>query len=133
MTVKKYKYKDEVREMDTAKVKPRAPTTKPDVTTANPTAELNDRIGELTDTINSLAEENTLLRDKIAIGQWDASEIEKIDAEQTIKHLRDQIRMYELDNKALRESRDMYQNRCSGLARSFKSLQSKLKKLEAEA
>lgn len=132
-TVKKYKYKDEVREMDTAKVKPRAPTTKPDVTTANPTAELNDRIGELTDTINSLAEENTLLRDKIAIGQWDASEIEKIDAEQTIKHLRDQIRMYELDNKALRESRDMYQNRCAELTRSFKSLQSKLKKLEAEA
>ena len=132
-TVKKYKYKDEVREMDTAKVKPRAPTTKPDVSTANPTAELNDRIGELTDTINSLAEENTLLRDKIAIGQWDASEIEKIDAEQTIKHLRDQIRMYEIDNKALRESRDMYQNRCAELTRSFKSLQSKLKKLEAEA
>jgi uncharacterized protein (DUF2164 family) len=130
-TVKKYKYKDEVREMDTAKVKPRAPTTKPDVTTANPTAELNDRRGELTDTINSLAEENTLLRDKIAIGQWDASEIEKIDAEQTIKHLRDQIRMYELDNKALRESRDMYQNRNAELTKTIKSLTNKLKKLES--
>jgi uncharacterized protein (DUF2164 family) len=132
-TVKKYKYKDEVREVDTAKTKTRAPTTKPDVTTENPTAELNDRIGELTDTINSLAEENTLLRDKIAIGQWDASEIEKIDAEQTIKHLRDQIRMYELDNKALRESRDMYQNRCAELTRSIKSLQGKLKKSQIEA
>jgi hypothetical protein len=29
-----------------------------------------------------------VLRDKIAIGQWDASDIEKIDAEQTIKDLR---------------------------------------------
>jgi hypothetical protein len=130
-TVKKYKYKDEVREVDTAKTKTKAPTTKPDVTTANPTAELNDRIGELTDTINSLAEENTLLRDKIAIGQWDASEIEKIDAEQTIKHLRDQIRMYEIDNKALRESRDMYQNRNAELTKTIKSLTNKLKKLES--
>jgi hypothetical protein len=134
-TVKKYKYKDEVREVDTAKVKTktRAPTTKPDVTTADPTAELQDRIGELTDTINSLAEENTLLRDKIAIGQWDASEIEKIDAEQTIKELREQIRILEIDNKTLRESRDMYQNRCAELTRSVKSLQSKLKKIETTA
>lgn len=136
-SIKKYKYKDEVREVDTDKFKTKKkterPTTKPDVTTADPTAELQDRIGELTDTINSLAEENTLLKDKIAIGQWDASEIEKIDAEETIKELREQIRILEIDNKALRESRDMYQNRCSELTRSVKSLQSKLKKLEATA
>lgn len=136
-TVKKYKYKDEVREVDTEKFKTKKkterPTTKPDVTTADPTAELQDRIGELTDTINSLAEENTVLRDKIAIGQWDASEIEKIDAEETIKDLREQIRVLEIDNKALRESRDMYQNRCAEMARSVKSLQSKLKKLETTA
>lgn len=135
-TVKKYKYKDEVREVDTAKTKTKKknkPTTEPDVNIENPNAELQDRIGELTDTINSLAEENTVLRDKIAIGQWDASEIEKIDAEQTIKHLRDQIRMYEIDNKALRESRDMYQNRCAEMGRSIKSLQNKLKKFETVA
>jgi len=135
-TVKKYKYKDEVREVDTAKTKTKKktkPTTKPDVTTENPNAELQDRIGELTDTINSLAEENTVLRDKIAIGQWDASEIEKIDAEQTIKDLREQIRVYEIDNKSLRESRDMYQNRCAELTRSIKSLQGKLKKSQIEA
>ena len=136
-TVKKYKYKDEVREVDTDKFKTKKkterPTTKPDVTTADPTAELQDRIGELTDTINSLAEENTVLRDKIAIGQWDASEIEKIDAEETIKDLREQIRVLEIDNKTLRESRDMYQNRNGELTRTVKSLQSKLKKLEAVA
>ena len=132
-SIKKYKYKDEVREVDTDKFKTKRPTTKPDVTTADPTAELQDRIGELTDTINSLAEENTLLRDKIAIGQWDASEIEKIDAEETIKDLREQIRILEIDNKTLRESRDMYQNRCAELTRSVKSLQSKLKKIETKA
>lgn len=136
-SVKKYKYKDEVREMDTEKLKTKKkierPTTKPDVTTADPTAELQDRIGELTDTINVLSEENTLLRDKIAIGQWDASEIEKIDAEETIRDLREQIRVLEIDNKALRESRDMYQNRCAELTKTVKGLTNRLKKMEATA
>ena len=136
-SVKQYKYKDKVRKVDTDKVKTKKkterPATKPDVTTADPSQELQDRIGELTDTVNSLAEENTLLRDKIAIGQWDASEIEKIDAEQTIKDLREQIRVLEIDNKALRESRDMFQNRCAELTRTVKSLTNKLKKLEAVA
>ena len=136
-SVKQYKYKDEVRTMDTDKSKTKKkterPTTKPDVTTMDPTAELQDRIGELTDTINSLAEENTVLRDKIAIGQWDASEIEKIDAEETIKDLREQIRVLNIDNKALRESRDMYQNRCAELTKTIKGLTNRLKKLEATA
>lgn len=136
-SVKKYKVGEEVREVDTEKLKTKKkverPTTKPDVTTADPTAELQDRIGELTDTINSLAEENTVLRDKIAIGQWDASEIEKIDAEQTIKDLREQIRVLEIDNKNLRESRDMYQNRSAELTKTVKGLTNRLKKLEATA
>ena len=136
-SVKKYKHGDEVREVDTSKLKTKKkverPTTKPDMTSADPTAELQDRIGELTDTINSLAEENTVLRDKIAIGQWDASEIEKIDAEQTIKDLREQIRILEIDNKTLRDSRDMYQNRCAELTKTIKGLTNKLKKLEATA
>ena len=110
----------------------KAPTTKPDVTTESPTAELEQKVNELTDTVNSLADENTLLRDKIAIGQWDASEIEKIDAEQTIKDLREQIRVLEIENKSLREGRDMYQNRNSELMKTVKSLTSRLKKFEKE-
>ena len=105
-------------------------TTKPDMTSADPTVEFVEKIGELTDTINQLADENTLLRDKIAIGQWDASEIEKIDAEETIANLREQIRLLEIDNKTLRESRDMYQSRNSELMKTVKALTAKLKKLE---
>jgi transposase len=92
--------------------------------------ELNEKIDELSQTINMLADENTLMRDKIAIGQWDASEIEKIDAEETIKDLREQLRVLDLDNKALRQSRDMFQSRNSELMKTVKSLQSKLKKLD---
>lgn len=89
---------------------------KPDVSTA-PTemeqkvSELSDQLNELGDTVNTLSDENSLLRDKIAIGQWNASEIEKIDIEDTVAALREQVRLLEIDNKALRDSRDMYQSR----------------------
>ena len=92
----------------------------------------DDRIKELTDTINELAEENTLLKDKIAIGQWDATEIEKIDIQETVDSLRKQIRVLEVDNKALRDSRDMFQNRNVELMRTVKALQTKLKKAGLE-
>jgi hypothetical protein len=123
--------------IDTAKLstKRKQPVTQPDVTKADPKQELIDelnvKIGELTDTINMLAEENTLLRDKIAIGQWDASEIEKIDAEETISDLRNQIKTLEAENQSLRDGRDTYMNRNAELARTVKTLQNKLKKLEA--
>jgi hypothetical protein len=104
------------------------PTTKPDSTTEP--SELEQKVKELADTVNTLAEENTVLKDKIALGQWDASEIEKIDAEETIKDLRNQIKVLEIENKSLRESRDIYQNENAELIRTVKSLRSKLKKLE---
>ena len=85
------------------------------------------RVVELTDTVNDLSKENQALRDKIAIGQWDASEIEKIDVHDTVAELREQIRVLEIDNKALRESRDMYQNRNAELMKTVKALQNKLK------
>jgi DNA-binding transcriptional regulator YhcF (GntR family) len=94
--------------------------------------EFEDKIAELTDTITQLSEENTLLKDKIAIGQWDASEIEKIDAEELIADLRKQIKSLEMENNSLRESRDTYQNRNSELMRSVKALTNKLKKAGIE-
>jgi hypothetical protein len=87
-----------------------------------------EKMRELMDTITHLSDENTVLRDKIAIGQWDASEIEKIDAQETIENLREQIRILEIDNQALRESRDMFQNRNAELIKTVNSLKKKLQK-----
>jgi hypothetical protein len=92
---------------------------------------LNDRVSELADTISELASENDLLKDKIAIGQWDATEIEKIDIEDTIKELRENIRILKIENSSLREGRDMYQNKTAELMRVNKSLQARLKKYES--
>jgi len=85
------------------------------------------KLDELTETINDLSEENKILKDKIAVGQWDASEIEKIDIHEVIAELREQVRVLEIDNKALRESRDMFQMRNVELMQKVKSLQAKLK------
>ena len=108
--------------------------TKPDSSTIDETKlenqMLNDKISEFSDTIMALTEENALLRDKIAIGQWDAPDIEKMDIEDTVKELREQIRLLEIDNKSLREGRDTYQNRVNELIRANKSLQNRLKKYE---
>lgn len=86
-------------------------------------------IRELTDTISQLAEENQLLKDKIAVGQWDASEIEKMDIEEVVTDLRKQVKALEMENATLKTSRDMYQNRNAELMKTVKTLQNKLKKL----
>ena len=114
---------------DKIKNKTQRPTTKPDLTTEP--SELEQKVKELADTVTALADENTTLKDKIALGQWDASEIEKIDAEETIKDLREQIRIKDIEIKSLRESRDLYQNENAELIRTVKGLKAKLKKLEA--
>lgn len=108
--------------------------TKPDSSTIDEKqmqiAQLTDRVSELSDVINELSTENDNLKDKIAIGQWDASEFEKVDIEETVASLRRTITVLEIDNKSLREGRDMYQNRNAELMNMVKSLQNKIKKLE---
>lgn len=92
--------------------------------------EPDHRFEELADTVTHLEEENKRLRDAVAVGRWDATEIEKEDVQETIAALREQIRQLEIDNAALRDSRDMFQNRNAELMKTVKSLQAKIKKLE---
>jgi hypothetical protein len=95
----------------------------------DPEPKIDHKAAELADTVNELAEENQKLKDAIAIGAWDATDIEKEDAQETITTLREQIRVLEIEVKTLRESRDMFQSRNAELMRTVKSLQAKLKKL----
>ena len=104
------------------------PTKTKQVTQDLETLSSDPAIRELTDTISQLAEENQLLKDKIAIGQWDASEIEKMDIEDVLRDLRQQIKALEMENQTLKTSRDMYQNRNAELMKTVKSLQNQIKK-----
>jgi len=89
-----------------------------------------EQLSELTETILNVTQENQLLKDKIAVGQWDASEIEKLDIQETVTELREKIRVLEIDNRALRDSRDMFQSRNAEMMRTISSLKAKVKKLE---
>ena len=104
---------------------------KPAVTPPPPELEYDpteDEIKELGHTIKALEEENTKLKDAIAIGAWDASDIEKKDAEETISELREEIRIKDIEIASLRESRDSYQNMNAELMRINSSLKKKLAK-----
>lgn len=85
-------------------------------------------IKELEDMVSDLSEDNQRLKDTIAIGAWDATDIEKEDIEQTVKELRERITMLERENNSLRSSRDMYMNQAAELSRINKALQARLKK-----
>jgi hypothetical protein len=89
-----------------------------------------DLLKELSDTIQALDTENTLLKDKIAIGQWDTSDIEKIDAEETIAGLREQIRLLEIQNKSLVKGRNWYQNQTAETMGSRNYWEKQAKKLQ---
>jgi hypothetical protein len=84
-------------------------------------------IGELTDVIDQLKDENTKLKDAVALGQFDATEIEKIDIEETLAALREENRVLTIENESLKKSRDQYQKENAELIRTVKSLQKKLK------
>jgi len=125
---KQFTKKGQVKKMDTKNIgRPKKEPVEP-VVEEPKFDETQEFIDELTDTINALSLENQKLKDIIAVGAWDATEFEKMDIQETIEQLREQIRVLEIDNSALRESRDMFQSRNAELMDTVKSLQNKLKK-----
>ena len=94
--------------------------------------EKDQQIMEMADLIESLTKENDRLRDVIAVGQWDASDIEKMDAEEVMKELRERIRVMEIELDSVKSSRDTYQMQNAEMLRTIKAMRSKLKKLGAE-
>jgi hypothetical protein len=90
----------------------------------------DDMLKGLADTINSLIEENTLLKDKISIGQWNATEIEKIDIAQTLEELREANRILEISNKSMIHDRNWYQNRAAEISGSRNYWEKQARKLQ---
>lgn len=90
----------------------------------------DDMLQELANTIQSLLEENTLLRDKISVGQFDATEIERIDIAQRLEELRKANELLEIDNRALVDSRNWYQNQAAQTIGSRNYWEKQAKKLQ---
>jgi FtsZ-binding cell division protein ZapB len=85
---------------------------------------------EMEATIQLLKSENEALSDKLAIAAMDADELDKAMAESTIKDLRAQIRLLEIELKGVTDSRDSLLRENNQLMKQVASLTKKLKKLE---
>jgi predicted RNase H-like nuclease (RuvC/YqgF family) len=116
-------------EVDVSKnQKKEGPTATPEAVTNESHPQDLQEIKELSDMVGDLSEENQKLKDAIAIGAWDATDIEKEDIQETVKELRERIAILERENNSLRSSRDMYMNQAAELSRVNKALQARLKK-----
>lgn len=114
------------------KQKPRQPKQqKP----ADPVAEFDERELQretMQAAVNQLREENENLQDKLAVAMASSTDdTQKEKAESVIKDLRAQIRMLEIELKAVTISRDQFQAENAQLMKQVAMLQKKLKKLEA--
>ena len=85
---------------------------------------------QMVDAIAMLKAENETLSDRLAVATMDGDEIEKQMAESTIKDLRAQIRLLEIELTAVKQSRDTFQSENAQLMKQVASLQKKLKKQE---
>jgi len=85
----------------------------------------DSQVQELAETITELQNEILTLRDIIASKRWQATEIEQEDILDTVKELRAQIEILQEENRTLKISRDIHQERCAELIRINKSLQKK--------
>jgi hypothetical protein len=85
---------------------------------------------EMADAIALLKAENETLSDRLAVASMTGDEIEKQMAESTIKDLRAQIRLLEIELSAVKQSRDTFQSENAQLMKQVASLQKKLKKQE---
>jgi hypothetical protein len=114
------------------KVDTNPPPTTPKVNT-NPPPEPDENAvfaEEMEATIQLLKSENEALSDKLAIAAMDADELDKAMAESTIKDLRAQIRLLEIELKGVTDSRDSLLRENNQLMKQVASLTKKLKKLE---
>lgn len=87
---------------------------------------------QMADAIAMLKAENETLSDRLAVATMDGDEIEKQMAESTIKDLRAQIRLLEIELNAVKQSRDAFQSENAQLMKQVAMLQKKIKKLEVK-
>ena len=103
---------------------------------AKPTKLSNVIEAPLTDTdekdeaVQELVAENQRLADRLAVHTMEATPEEKLSATETIKELREQIRILEIENQSLKISRDTFQRENAEMKKTISSLQRKLKKEE---
>ena len=88
--------------------------------------ELEFKIRELADTLYEVSEDLRKKNEIIATRAWNAREFEQDYVISILEEKNVKIEILEIDNQALRDSRDMFQNRNAELLKTVSSLKRKL-------
>lgn len=88
--------------------------------------ELEFKIRELADTLYEVSEDLRKKNEIIATRAWNATEFEQDYVIFILEEKNVKIEILEIDNQALRDSRDMFQNRNAELLKTVSSLKRKL-------
>ena len=108
------KFKTKTGKVSTRKVKEVEPEPEPDF---DPRNEL----------IETLTKEVSTLSDKLAVAALSGNEQDKSLAETTIAELRERVRILEIENEALRQSRDQFQNENAAMMKQIAVMRKKMK------
>ena len=119
------KYKTKTGKVAERKVEVNLPT-KP----ASPLPEPEEEFDPRDELIETLSKEVTDLNDKLAVASVGGESEEKDLAAKTIADLREQVRILEIDNTALKKSRDQFQNENAQMKRQIAMLTKKLRQYE---
>lgn len=109
------------------------PQEKPHTEPAREEYEAEDPVTEMSAELDALSQENTALKEQIAIGSLDVSEEEKLNIEEQLEEYKQKIRVLETENDAIRRSRDSMQNEKADLVRQVMYWKKRAEKAEKQA
>lgn len=116
---------------------PPPPPAKPSLKPApNPVPEApteEDRVHELASELQAIAEENAILKDKLAVRSMDDLPEAQAEVEQTLEELRTTIKNLEIELAAVTKSRNEYQNRAAEAIKQVQYWKRRAEKAERQA
>jgi len=93
----------------------------------------DDKMQELAIEMQAIAEENAKLKDKLAIHSMDESDEAKIEVEQTIEELREQVKQLERELASVTKSRNEFQNKAAEAIKQVQYWKRRAEKAERQA
>lgn len=93
----------------------------------------DDKMQELAIEMQAIAEENAKLKDKLAIHSMDKSDEAKIEVEQTIEELREQVKQLERELASVTKSRNEFQNKAAEAIKQVQYWKRRAEKAERQA
>ena len=112
---------------------PAKPSLKPVAAPAPEAPTEEDRVHELASELQAIAEENAMLKDKLAVRSMEDLPEAHAEVEQTLEELRTTIKNLEIELSAVTKSRNEYQNRAAEAIKQVQYWKRRAEKAERQA